>query len=602
MWASFVDRKRRKREAERKIKTPYTCKPLTSATNFRIMHLQPGNFNDDVWFSLREHAIDENVEFSAVSYAWNSVELSHTIYSADGYMKVTRNLFNALQRYRLVTESIYLWVDAVCISQDDPVEKAQQVQLMGNIFSRTCETFIWLGEEMATDKTTFAYVKESVDKYWQRLNSDITNRYAVMLEILSGLENSDHGIGISALLQRSWFSRAWTYQEILCARKATLSCGRLDLDYEILFNFAIIWNIDPVYLRALTLARARQALQHIAVCWIQREAYRNGSPHLTFVGLVHSGRYRDSTDPRDKIYSLLGIASQPEPLPYAPSYIISTEELYRDFAIHIIRQRNDLEVFKFCHFKREEIAQSSWVPDWRTECPAHMQGDKVKLFNACKSHQLRLFPSQTRMELVIEGLILDEISCLSLTKLDTDNVSGLFDPTWTTARSATQYAFIMETLAIASRSVKYRDNEERHEACWRTLVGDRINDVRRATSELQRDFQIHVSILALWGAGDYDTVVSEEEIRKHIDFERMILSQAALRRFCLTKEGRLGWVCKNARVGDKVGILFGSSTPVLLRPKGDSFLMLEQCYIHGIMDGEFMVEGCPLQTRPICLI
>ena len=38
--------------------------------------------------------------------------------------------------------------------------------------------------------------------------------------------------------------------------------------------------------------------------------------------------------------------------------------------------------------------------------------------------------------------------------------------------------------------------------------------------------------------------------------------------------------------GDLVVVLMGYITPFLLRPAGDGFLLVGECYVHGIMQGQ----------------
>ncbi|KAK3390618.1 heterokaryon incompatibility protein-domain-containing protein [Podospora didyma] len=83
----------------------------------------------------------------ALSYAWGSrsdrvdIELNGEPFS------ITRNLHAALKRLRYRDKTRTLWVDAVCIDQADNNEKAVQVALMSDIYSRTARCLIWLGEE-----------------------------------------------------------------------------------------------------------------------------------------------------------------------------------------------------------------------------------------------------------------------------------------------------------------------------------------------------------------------------------------------------------------------------------------------------------------------
>lgn len=55
------------------------------------------------------------------------------------------NLLSALRAFRRRKDTAYLWVDAVCINQDDLDEKMTQIKLMGDIYSLAERTVIWLG-------------------------------------------------------------------------------------------------------------------------------------------------------------------------------------------------------------------------------------------------------------------------------------------------------------------------------------------------------------------------------------------------------------------------------------------------------------------------
>jgi len=64
------------------------------------------------------------------------------------------------------------------------------------------------------------------------------------------------------------------------------------------------------------------------------------------------------------------------------------------------------------------------------------------------------------------------------------------------------------------------------------------------------------------------------------------------RRFSRTQRGRLACVPKTAAVGDVIYILHGSEVPYVLRPSGDgSFIVIGECYVHGLMHGEALSLG-----------
>ena len=86
-------------------------------------------------------------EYEALSYAWGSAEDKLDIICNGHVVRVTRNLCNALQKMRLPNRSRLVWADAVCINQDDIVERGHQVRLMGLIYKRAKRVIIWAGRD-----------------------------------------------------------------------------------------------------------------------------------------------------------------------------------------------------------------------------------------------------------------------------------------------------------------------------------------------------------------------------------------------------------------------------------------------------------------------
>jgi hypothetical protein len=74
--------------------------------------------------------------YKALSYAWGGLDKSRSISINKENLTVTENLHAALLRLRDRSLERILWVDAICINQDDPKEQGQQVQLMAKIYSK----------------------------------------------------------------------------------------------------------------------------------------------------------------------------------------------------------------------------------------------------------------------------------------------------------------------------------------------------------------------------------------------------------------------------------------------------------------------------------
>ena len=124
----------------------YQHNKLTSSTLFRLTTLIAGAWSDDLQCEIDTIEIDENLAYEAVSYVWGPLEVRSSIQvlcrDDTSELEIPRNLASALRRFRDLSSNRILWVDSICINQDDDDERSQQVRLMGQIYRRTSTVFI----------------------------------------------------------------------------------------------------------------------------------------------------------------------------------------------------------------------------------------------------------------------------------------------------------------------------------------------------------------------------------------------------------------------------------------------------------------------------
>ena len=91
------------------------------------------------------------VDFTALSYVWggeieDAATTSTISLGVDRIsLQLTDNCHNALKALRSSVRSLTIWVDAICINQENDAEKDHQMSLMGDIYSLANKTYIWLG-------------------------------------------------------------------------------------------------------------------------------------------------------------------------------------------------------------------------------------------------------------------------------------------------------------------------------------------------------------------------------------------------------------------------------------------------------------------------
>jgi hypothetical protein len=139
--------------------------------------------------------------YEALSYTWgdleNDLEKRRSISVNKQNLAVTENLHAALLRLRDRSLERILWIDAICIDQENLEEREQQVRLMAKIYSKAHRVIVWLGKEArgaegALENIRLAAIEESTD------NSKEMNQRAIL-----------------NLLQRPWFQRIWVREQTL---------------------------------------------------------------------------------------------------------------------------------------------------------------------------------------------------------------------------------------------------------------------------------------------------------------------------------------------------------------------------------------------------
>ena len=206
--------------------------PLSLAGNeIRLFLLDPGDHNERISGRLRHVSLDDDIQYTALSYVWGDPSVTRPI-NLDGYsFDVTTNLKSALLHLRHRTQLKNLWIDAICINQSDLTERNKQILLMGNIYQRAQSVEVWLGLGTANSDSAMKLVEElgsipaSVDE-WLRygLKNEYTNQFIDVFERQGSrtLESLDN------LFCRPWWTRVWVVQEVSVAKQDTQSASRAD--------------------------------------------------------------------------------------------------------------------------------------------------------------------------------------------------------------------------------------------------------------------------------------------------------------------------------------------------------------------------------------
>jgi hypothetical protein len=328
--------------------------------------IQPDNFDEPMCCKLEVVLLDTAV-FEALSYVWGDPSADQEITISGGKFKVRENVLSALLRFRKTDEPRGLWIDALCINQEDILERNQQVALMTEIYSRASEVLIWLGKDDSLIRVAMAELAD----------------FGINWLDDGGPMGSDYGPSWKAntikFLQNAWFMRAWIFQEIVCSKAATVYAGAADswegqpilvpgkktnlLEWSDLSSFYDIVGESRMLEKVPT--GLYTFLGPMSQSQKQFHTEDGSAAYLDLLTLLEVRRDSKATDARDKVFSLLGVSAEGKDGLIRADYGKSVEDVYVNVATTLLLSRTDLRLLNAVQKGQDRPEPlPSWVPDW----------------------------------------------------------------------------------------------------------------------------------------------------------------------------------------------------------------------------------------------
>ena len=579
--------------------------------------------------SLRTHLLREAPPFIALSYTWGDSLALGAPDSPRNTNAPTEGLFVTLENTRFsIQENLAralssltshglkgpLWIDAICIDQNNPAERNSQVMLMGDIYVSANEVIVWLGPESAADNDALRLHNEFMPALRAHLGDRSKDTSAMrslsldrMLQ-LGILADPKLLEAYSPFRRRNWFGRAWTFQEALLATNLRYLYGktfieRQDLDdlaiYDLCSHPSVMVSAKEGYstpytsLRTLQMLRnvfdldpdvkhkpptlrdqsiVREDLKRTQSLWdslpttslvpsILNASTIRSQYLLSFVSIM---RYRQTTDQRDKVYAVVGainrlIPSRCRADDFSVSYedSMTKEKLYFKFACWVLSRVPQMTILSLVEDRSERLSKGlpSWVPDLSVTPEIHeLVGQRLTLedFEGPTAASLLLTRSVSGNKLSALGAIIDSIETV-----DSVAITHVFSNQSYSLQSLLEFAFTMPH--------QYFNGEHRVEALWRTLITN-------------KDLSSHARLSGQSGrVADTDMALP-------------------FRSFILEKLCRIVWRIKNQPLD---ALPEGSQQPGTDVPTIDSFLaehgnLLESLAETSIMDSSASADKIPI--------
>lgn len=388
-----------------------------SSRELRILLLGPGTRGSSIECEMRVVTDPKTTQYEALSYVWGDTTQSRTIHCNGFKFPVTESLYTAIDHLRYPDTWRRIWVDQLSINQINKDELMNQVGQMGAIYSSATRVIVWLGTcdkrmAMAWDLLEGTTLSSSlprsdffttpstpvksprripnrscVSKYLNRRSGsrESLKSSTSSLSSLSSLTPTrpknrrkdtppslKHALSI---FQHVWFSRKWTFQEIVLADAAIICCGNREMAWA---------DLSAWYFEYASKLRSSSLLYDSDGFFENILSIRNEvNKGLKLSNLLMLTRPRLSTKAEDVIYAILGL------LPDLTLHLksMSTDSVSLDSPASREKTLYDLyfSAFRYCLDKENDLAVlsaagryrgnsrndgwPSWLPDWRQQLP-----------------------------------------------------------------------------------------------------------------------------------------------------------------------------------------------------------------------------------------
>lgn len=363
---------------------PYCYRPLSSLRQIRLLELS-SSFDHDASLAgtLRVTDIDADdaLPYVALSYTWGQPSFTEPlVLDGNRVLNITPNLAAALRRFRYASALKWIWVDAICINQQNDAEKSIQIPLMPDIYRDASRVMVWLG-----DRIESAELLQSIKA--------LTKRGRALPTLPNEKSNDSCAIEtnpLSRLGEMRYFTRRWIIQEIVVNPNVVLCCRHIELPLPQLVDFVDTRSTDPgttnvrllyeLWLdTAMLPSRPKDPFSKRLDDNLSRDTPRHGNFEVLgnrdIANLMDQYSHYECADDRDRISALLGLSRDASD-DFKVDYRDSVNEVFVKFA-EFLGNRGHMTWLLHQSLSRkgkvDNTALPSWVPDWRIPAAGHNQ-------------------------------------------------------------------------------------------------------------------------------------------------------------------------------------------------------------------------------------
>ncbi|KAK3352890.1 heterokaryon incompatibility protein-domain-containing protein [Lasiosphaeria hispida] len=606
----------------------YEYAPIRDPRAIRLLKLSPAG-GDLARASLQIYPLDEIPDFYAVSYMWGSsdrvsnLDISEDEGELGGHIPITKSCQNVLTSLAPGgKEPRYLWIDAVCINQEDSTEKETQIPLMGDIYRGAShvlafpdgDTTLPMGDfirrlsyELFREKDTRP--KSAAPRVTQWAKTIPSPRGGVLSGLLnwaalsylrdgwniplqSGWLDRKSWIALRGILQNQYWRRAWIVQEIVLARSLILVYGNNTFTWDHLSLISQLLTSNPMIPAILSREANGKPI------WDLHHTLPRYTPMINQLkGLEHESRRLPvsellnlvsrleihATQARDRIYSLLALSSDANAVAHKPTYNSQTPSwaISARATVHSLRHGHiHLLLLSGLAYDYPEPGGSepSWTPNlsrWREPREGNRRAVQARLVSC----PFELGVSSDDKQLSLRGDVVGSVVAISAA----DPMVAAADIGSAEANWDRDMSELFVRVHDAAREVAVKQGCSDQDFYRAMVMYDSTADAHTPT-QVEAAVKSFVARVRNFADGRFvDEGPAAGVADSVIDLGRSWWVHWSRYIFAITDTGLVGWVPVGTCVGDAVCLFWGCGVPFILRRKGDeTFGLYGDGYFQGL--------------------
>ncbi|RFU26979.1 hypothetical protein B7463_g9376, partial [Scytalidium lignicola] len=551
---------------------------LPSTDHIRILRLHSGEPGAPLSAELVSTPFEEaKGTYEALSYTWGTDEATEQLHCENSIIWLRPNLASALRRLRLASGIRNLWIDYLCINQENAKERGEQMKFMHKIYGRASQVITWIGEQDETSNMVMDYISK-LDPILSLLEFDNWKKSWTVRNLEAHLLERDDETwtkAVSQFLSRSWFRRVWVQQEAAVCRNTIVLCGDMTVTWNQMFAFswlaslggALTANVDRQW--RLMSSESQTAIRLIRTIQSMRKCPDGRNTLPTLLHALNMTRRAEASFDRDRIFAVQHLAKQTKgyEIMVDPVHHADWKMAFEELAINYLLKRGPSVISYAGRSAQENHDFPSWVPDWTYKPYSRIMGmSSWDAGGPQKGYRIPKHRVEVRDRKILSagGIIIGTITKLS-------KIASEIEPT------ASYVDIEKHAYSLIDEDAVYFTGETYLEAYLGTLLAGNKHSFLTQQDRSQ-------ALQKFW---EWRSWIQQQGNTESMFYDVTMENNGTFvdKRFGFADD-YMCLVPALSRVGDKVCLIQTLQRPMVIRKKGDFYEFIGECYVHGIMDGQ----------------